>query len=102
MGNLSVEDKKKLAEDLTTPAHALESLSKDNKTYIRSVVADNPNTPAHVLETLSKDEDQYVRGSVASNPNTPAQVLENLSKDEILDVRKIAIRTLEKLKHSSD
>ena len=87
MDNLSVEDKKKLATDQTTPPHVLETLSKDEDWEVRANVAENPNAPTHVLENLSKDNNSDVRSSVASNPNAPVNILESLSKDEDWNVR---------------
>ena len=87
MDNLSVEDKKKLATELTTPPHVLEALSKEKEWVLRYRVAWNLNAPTHVLEALSKDTDRDVRSNVANNLNTPPRVLETLSNDEDWEVR---------------
>lgn len=50
-------------------------------------LAENPNTPQDILEECSRDEDASVRSAVARNQNTSTDVLRNLADDSNASVR---------------
>jgi hypothetical protein len=53
----------------------------------RREIADNPSTPVDVLEQLAVDEDRDVRWRVARNPSTSVDVLKQLATDENLWIK---------------
>jgi hypothetical protein len=78
------------------PADLLEKAMKYNDQYTKRTIAGHSNTPIKILETLSYDERGYVRIGVALNPNTPISVLERLAKDEDSIVKNFAQKRIEK------
>jgi len=74
LGTLDRDYLYKLALSKSTSKGVLTILSKDEESYVRYGVADNPNTPIEILMILSKDEDYNVRYNVARNPNTPIEI----------------------------
>jgi len=73
-------------------------LARDESAEVRIAVADNLNTPAAALEMLARDEQPDVRYSIAENPNSPFQLLEILLDDEHPYIVSRAKRTLARLK----
>jgi hypothetical protein len=86
---LSVEEKKKLAEDENTPTETLILLAKDVDYWVRCWVAQNPNTPPETLTLLANDEgeDVAVLCDAAKHPNTPPETLTLLAKNVYPSVR---------------
>jgi len=61
LGSLSYDDKIKLVKNKRTSKKILTILSKDENSYVRANVADNPNTPKEMLKKLSKNKNWGVR-----------------------------------------
>ena len=64
-----------------TPVDLLEKAMKVNDQYINREIAGHPNASDKILETLSYDDRSYVRIGVALNPNTPISILKRLARD---------------------
>lgn len=88
--SLSLEEKKRLADNNNTPVATLEQLADDEKWNIRCSVARNKNISLASLEKLAVDGCWRVRYYVAGNPNTPAATLEKLAYDKKMKVRNAA------------
>ena len=61
--------RQRLSCNKTTPAFALEYLSRSHNPDMRATVAKNLSTPVYVLEELSFDKDKDVRKACFNNPN---------------------------------
>ena len=85
--NMTILEKKELAENLDTPKEVLRKLAKDTDWGIRWKVAKNPNTDNDTLQKLAKTAHRGIKTSVAQNPNISANLLRDLIKNENLWVR---------------
>lgn len=77
----------RVAGNPSAPAAAMEALSRDGDDWVRCRVAENRAAPAAAMEALSRDDYRWVRRNVAANPSAPAAVLEALSMDSDANVR---------------
>lgn len=84
---LSLEKKKKLAENPNTPSETLAILARDKKWNVRCGVAANPNTSPETLVLLAKDDTSNIRKYVAKNLNTLPETLTRLASDKNSYVR---------------
>ena len=86
-GELSYDEKFRLARSFTTSPETLDRLANDENPYVRYWVAWNPNASPEALERLVNDVDSGVRFRVACNTNTSPETLERLANDVDSGVR---------------
>ena len=82
-------------ENSMTPVDLLEKAMKVNDQYINREIAGHPNASDKILETLSYDDRSYVRIGVALNPNTPISILKRLAHDADQKVQSASLKGIE-------
>ena len=86
-GELSYDEKFRLARSFTTSPEALDRLADDEYPDVRYWVARNTATSSETLARLANGGYSYARRAVAYNPNTLPKTLERLANDEDSYVR---------------
>ena len=76
VSKLSTEERLKLANDPNATVEILQSLSRDEYSYVRSGVSQHPNATVEILQSLSRDENSGVREEAMKNPNYKPKTLE--------------------------
>ena len=86
-----------LAENRSTPADTLSTLSRHESPEVRTAVADNPSCPAEILDYLVKDISADLRFAMAENHCLAEELLYDLAMDENPWIADRAERTLARL-----
>lgn len=95
---MTLEEKRKLAQDQKTDPNILAVLSQDDDVYVKYCIAENISTPPYILSLLSQSNLSGVRSYIAINTSTPLEALNNLSHDGHAGVSYLARDTLRNLK----
>lgn len=74
--------RRRLAENIETPADILMDLACDESAEVRASVSENGNTPVPILEFLAQDQSVDVRFSIAENHRIPLHILQIVARDE--------------------
>ena len=91
-----------VARNEDTPGEALIELSKDDSARVVLEAVCNPSMPVDYIREMAKSDDYILRYGAAYNKSTPIDVVEMLADDPNDDVKRTAMRSLERLYYQRD